>query len=408
MTPRRIGRRWSWPNRRRSAQVAILLGLSALLGCGGGSATPTATTAPQRPTVERSVSASVVHGALQKALDRSRREAGVPGASAAVVLPDGTLWTGVGGRADIAAARSVTPATVFAAGSATKTFIAALVLRLVEQRKLSLDDRLARWVPSFPRSRKITVRQLLNHTAGTKDFIDSAALQRGADRFARDLRAGRRVAWTPEKTISFVHGTSGQPGDVWRYSNTNYILLGMIIKAVSKTSVDTALQTRLLRPRRLRELVLQPDAISVGPRARGYADTDGNGRPEPIRGSLSYVPSRVDATIAWTAGGLAATPRGLARGVDSLFRRHPLSTTSIDEMTNFVDASTPYGLGLANESVAGVELWGHYGEINGFQTEMWYLPEQKATLVTMINFIRGGRDTAVRDALLDTLVQELT
>ena len=253
--------------------------------------------------------------ALEQALDDARREAGVPGVSAAVVLPDGTLWTGVGGRADIGAARAVTPRTVFAAGSTTKTYLAALVLKLAEQGKLSLDDRLARWMPAFPRSRRITVRQLLNHTAGTKDF-DSPAMQTAAARFSRAIRNRERPRWTPEKTLSFVHGSAGVPGHAWRYSNTNYILLGIIVRAVSGTRVDTALQTRLLRPQHLRDLALQPDAMPRGPLARGYADADGDGTPEPVRGDLVYLPTRADATIAWTAGGLAATPRGLARATE--------------------------------------------------------------------------------------------
>jgi D-alanyl-D-alanine carboxypeptidase len=303
---------------------------------------------------------------------------------------------------------SVTPRTLFAAGSATKTHLAALVLKLAEDGKLSLDDRLARWVPTFPRSRTITVRQLLNHTAGTKDFGDSPALQTAVAGFARAIRNKEHPRWTPEKTLSFVHGGAGAPGRGWHYSNTDYILLGIIIRAVSRTTVDTALQTRLLGPQQLRDLVLQLDATPRGPPARGYADADGDGTPEPVRGDLSYLPTRVDATIAWTAGGLAATPRGLARATDAIFRKRLLTAASLAQMTRFVDASPPYGLGVANEVAAGVELWGHYGEINGFQTEMWYLPEQKATLVTMINFNQGGRDSTIRDSLLTVLDQQFT
>ena len=344
---------------------------------------------------------------LQQALGAAYTEAGVPGVSAAVVLPDGSLWVGVAGKAELRAARNVTPSTVFAAGSATKPYLAALVLRLAEQGRLSLDDRLDRWVPTFPRSRKITVRQLLNHTAGTKDFGESPALQTAAARFARAIRNDQHPRWTPEKTLSFVKGSGGVPGQAWRYSNTDYILLGIIIRAVSRTSVDTALQTRLLEPRQLRELVLQPDAKPRGPLARGYADSDGDGTPEPVGTESNYLPTRADATIAWTAGGLAATPRGLARATHALFRQRLLKAGSLAEMTDFVDASPPYGLGLANEVAAGVELWGHYGDINGFQTEMWYLPEKKATLVTMVNFNQGGRDSTIRDALLTVLDQEL-
>jgi D-alanyl-D-alanine carboxypeptidase len=145
-----------------------------------------------------------VSRALQQALDGAYREAGVPEVSAAVVLPDGTLWAGVDGRAEIGTARAVTPRTVFAAASATKTYLAALVLKPAEQGKLSLDDRLVRWVPTFPRSRKITVRQLLNHTAGTKEFVDSPALQTAGARFAGAIRRHEHPSWTPEKTLSFV------------------------------------------------------------------------------------------------------------------------------------------------------------------------------------------------------------
>jgi D-alanyl-D-alanine carboxypeptidase len=348
-----------------------------------------------------------VNRGLQRALDAAYGEAGVPGVSAAAVLPDGTLWAGVAGQAELRAARPVTPDTVFAAGSVTKPYLAALVLRLAEQRRLSLDDRLVRWVPSFPQSQRITIRQLLNHTAGTKDFGESSALQAAVARYARAIRNGERPRWTPEKTLGFVRGSAGVPGRAWRYSNTDYILLGIIIKAAARTSVDTALQTRLLEPRQLRELVLQPDAKPRRPLARGYSDPDGDGTPEPVGTDSSYLPTRVDATIAWTAGGLAATPRGLARATHALFRQRLLTAASLTEMTDFVDASPPYVLGLANEVAAGVELWGHYGEINGFQTEMWYLPERKATLVTMTNFNQGGRDSTIRDALLTVLDQEM-
>jgi CubicO group peptidase (beta-lactamase class C family) len=110
---------------------------------------------------------------------------------------------------------------------------------------------------------------------------------------------------------------------------------------VSSTSVDTALQTRLLRPRQLRELVLQPDATPRGPIARGYSDADGDGKPEPVGGDPNYLPTQVDATVAWTAGGLAATSRGLARATHAIFRERLLTAASLDQMTHFVDAPRP-------------------------------------------------------------------
>src|SRR3954452_1855043 len=116
----------------RSWSVCVVLGLVAALtgGCGGGSTTSSTTRAARDAThVGRSAHPATVTRALQQALDDGFREAGVPGVSAAVVLPDGTLWMGVDGRAEIEPARSVTPRTLFAAGSGTKTYVAALVLK---------------------------------------------------------------------------------------------------------------------------------------------------------------------------------------------------------------------------------------------------------------------------------------
>jgi CubicO group peptidase (beta-lactamase class C family) len=108
---------------------------------------------------------------IPRPLDRVRREQEIPGAAAAVVIPGGGAWVGASGLADARTREPVRAETLFQAGSITKTFVAALVLKLAEDGVLALDDRLSRWVPAFPDSRRITLRQLLNHTAGTGDFV---------------------------------------------------------------------------------------------------------------------------------------------------------------------------------------------------------------------------------------------
>jgi D-alanyl-D-alanine carboxypeptidase len=118
---------------------------------------------------------------LQGILDTERERFAAGGASAAVVIPGEGIWLGASGVADPRTSEPVTTKTAFAIGSVTKTFIAALVLDLAEDRLLSLDDRLARWLPSFPRAKRITIRELLNHTSGVFDITeDRSFLQRAA------------------------------------------------------------------------------------------------------------------------------------------------------------------------------------------------------------------------------------
>lgn len=272
-----------------------------------------------------------------------------------------------------------------------------------------MTTHLARWVPRFPNSRQITIRQLLNHTAGTKNFTDIPAFERAAERYATALRSRPGARWTPQKTLSFIHQAVAPPGTSWQYSNTNYILLGLVIEAVTHTDVATALNAHLLGPLGLRELVLQPDEHPRGPLARGYTETNqDSSTPHPRSAATTYLPTSAQARIAWTAGGLAATARGLALATSALFNGHMLTPASLTRMTHYVGPG--YGLGLQADRAGAqnIELRGHGGEIPGFQAEMWYLPRYKATLVIMINLNKGlGADNRVRNALLEVLTEHL-
>ena len=226
--------------------------------------------------------------------------------SAAVVLPDGTLWVGGPGR------RAESGAERDAAGPSSPP--------AAPRSRIWL-----RWFSSWPRRAAVargSARSLgADVSAQPEDHRPSAAephrghqgfrrvpgLQTAAARFARAIRNDQHPRWTPEKTLSFVNGSAGVPGRPGATPTPTTSCSGSSSERSTRTSVDTALQTRLLEPRQLRELVLQPDAKPRGPLARGYADSDGDGTPEPVGTESNYLPTRADATIAWTAGGLAAT-----------------------------------------------------------------------------------------------------
>src|SRR4051812_18669923 len=191
------------------------------------SAAPTSSpsTGPTSPPTVPTATAQL-DAALQASLDRFRKKAGIPGVSATVMFPDGTSWTGVSGIAVVASKSPVAPDTAFAVGSISKTFLATLILELASEGKVDLAAPVGTYLPTIRIDPKITVRQLLDHTSGLFDFFFAPGIDRA-------LQGNPTAEWTPTKTLTFVRKPYFRPGKGWHYSNTNYLLLGMIAEKVS-------------------------------------------------------------------------------------------------------------------------------------------------------------------------------
>ena len=230
--------------RRRPRRVSRPIIASASPRHGSASATP------------------LLRAALSARLERLRAKYGIPGISASILFADGSIWRGAAGLADVAAKRKVTDDTAFPVASVSKTFTAALILDLVEDGLLDLDATVRSYLPTLGISRKITVRQLLDHTSGLRDFyfhprIDKALLTRPA-----------RV-WDAARSLTYVGKPYAKPGTSWHYSNTNYLVLGLVAEAVGGGSVAEQLRTRFLDPARSRSHVLPVRWSSrAGPLAR--------------------------------------------------------------------------------------------------------------------------------------------
>jgi D-alanyl-D-alanine carboxypeptidase len=267
--------------------------------------------------------------------------------------------------------------------------VAALVLELAEDGVLSLDDRLARWLPAYPRAERITLRQLLNHTSGVPNMTESSAFQRAQleHPFAR---------WSPARTLSFARGADFEPGERWHYSNTNYILLGLVIEKATRSSAAEELQRRILDPLELESLQLQGREKVQGHWARAYADYDDDGERDPAPSGVTLVPSPSAATAAWTAGAMVGDAGDLARWAKALFGGRVLEPDSLRQMRTVVSSGYGhYGLGIAKGSApTGDAAWGHGGEIGGYRAEMWHVPKLGVTLVTLWN------DSTLRDDLI--------
>ena len=192
--------------------------------------------------------ASPTHAELDRAVDRVV-SAGAPGAIALVRDGHRTVRA-AGGFADRRSRRPLRPGDRFRVGSNTKTFVATVLLQLAGEGRLALEDTVERWLPGLvPGGGAITVRQLLNHTSGLPDYAPE-----DDDSFIRQVLADRRRKWTPRELVGIAMARPPlfAPGAAWAYSNTGYILLGLIVVAAGGHPLATELRERIFAPLQLR------------------------------------------------------------------------------------------------------------------------------------------------------------
>ena len=391
--------------RRGACLVAVIIVLTAGACSGGGRS------ADENGATTHSDTGSGfdvdLAGELQSILDEERERFEARAASVAIVVPGEGVWTGTSGVADRETKQSVTSETAFALGSVTKTFVAALILDFVEDDVLNLDDPLARWLPGFPRARQITIRQLLNHTSGVFNMTDNRA-------FIERQIEHPRERWTPARTLKYVGEALFAPGSDWGYSNTNYILLGLVIEKATGSTVARELRERLLVPAGADAVFMQVEERVRVPVARGYDDVDLDGTPDDLSDGTRTIPNTALASAAWTAGGIAATPEAVAKFGDALFRGRLLNPDSLRQMTDFDEelgkgrgGGLGYGFGISRFEVPGYEVFGHGGGIPGYRSALWHVREHDITIAFSWN--DGGLDpTLVIQPLLDAVVGHLT
>jgi D-alanyl-D-alanine carboxypeptidase len=318
---------------------------------------------------------------LQQALQRACTNQHITGASAAAVLPQSGFWLGTCGTSD--GTVPIRPQTPFEVASITKTFIAAIVLKLVEDGQLSLSDTIGEWLPSLndPNvSPAVTVHQLLSHRSGIYNFGDDVPFQLA-------LFADLNRYWQPEDVFDYVHAPYFAPDQGGQYSNTGYVLLGMIIRNVTGRSVDVQLQSKIFGPAGLRSSVLGARTNWNGELAHPHIDITGDGIPEDFGNDTQTA----ILTSFWTSGAVVSTPADLARFSTALFEGGLLSASSLTQMRTFqpvVVGSTTidYGLGLIRYNILGHEHWAHSGGLFGEYSWFSYCPDTRVSLAVTYNY----------------------
>jgi D-alanyl-D-alanine carboxypeptidase len=357
-------------------------------------APPTIVSAPRatRPPADPAV--------LQQQLDRVV-EAGAPGVVGLVRTGERT-WQGASGLGDLRGKRPARAGDRFRVGSVTKSFVATLVLQLVGDGRLRLDDNLQRWLPGLvPGGERITVRQLLQHTSGLYNYTD-------------DLPEPHR-RFRPRELVAIATGHKPlfAPGTRFSYSNTNYILAGLLVERVTGQRLADQLRQRILQPLELGDTELPTTQRALaGPHVRGYAPPDKDWRVSDGPARLVDV-TEMDTSWGWAAGAMVSSTADLARFYRALMGGQLLTAELLKQMRTTVDASqghgTRYGLGLEVLRLGcGVELWGHGGSLAGYGTTVFSTTDANRQLVMVINLQPEPEPGAAAAAVENILRREVS
>ncbi len=313
--------------------------------------------------------------ALEDAVD-----AGIPGAVMAIRDRDG-VWEGAAGLADLGREIPMQTCHHTRIGSVTKTFVAATILRLVERGQLQLDAPLTDYLPEqrgrIPNAERITLRQLLSHTSGVDNFLDVALV---VELFNRPSRA-----WTLRECYERAVGEDAvfAPGEDWSYSNTNYLLLGWIIEAVTGEPHEEVMREEFFEPLDLRATTYEADRFEFPGIARGYFDLFGT--HTLVDSTETYANNCVGPD-----GGMASSARDVLVFYDHLFAQQDLlEPESLSAMLPFFATGErdfpEYGLGIESWGEGERFGYGHGGQEFGYRTFAYYFPEQDVTFVLWVN-----------------------
>jgi len=340
---------------------------------------------------------------IQHALDKTIEKNNERGVSAAIIIQDRKKMSFTSGISHDSI--TMNPDMLFAIGSVTKNVVAALTLKLAEENILSLDDSLSKWLPNYPNvDNTITIRQLLNHTSGLYMFWDNQQIW-------DDLKKDREKVWTPEEVLGYIKEPYFAPGNGWRYSNTNYLLLAMIITKSTGSNLSAEFRKRFWEPLGINNAYLSMEDTLPANQAHIFGDNFNFGDATI---DLTFLPRASHESIAYGSSGIFTTAMDLADWCHALFEGKVLQEKSMTEMMQFVKFKpvsdmNAYGLGVQvykPSFSAGKLAIGHGGGNIGTTTYMAYLPDYHASIVVMVNAFPSKSATPITKELIRIVLKD--
>lgn len=318
---------------------------------------------------------SVPEVRLQEELNRLVSSAGIPGVTLAVILPDERMISLSAGYADMDARQKMKPDDRMFSGSIGKTYVMAVLMQLVAEGKLGLDDPLSRffpdadWLDRLPNGRSITLRMLLNHTAGVPEYVAKETLW-------ADVKNNPDKIWTGVERLAYILDDKpmNEAGEGFAYADSHYILLGMVIEKITGKGFYSELQQRILDPQNLTNTLPADRRILPG-LIPGYSKLGApffyNGKVMDEEGRYAFNPQ-----LEWTGGGLISNAPELAKWVRVLYSAKVFSQSLLDEVLQRVktDLGYEYGLGVIVWKSELGPAYGHSGFVPGYNSIMVYLP----------------------------------
>ncbi|MEM1062152.1 MAG: serine hydrolase domain-containing protein [Planctomycetota bacterium] len=338
---------------------------------------------------------------LEQAVKKQFASTDAPGAVVGVYGPDGKVVLELAlGVADVDTREPLTIDHHMRIASVTKMFVGTAILLLADEGLLSLDDPISKYVDGVPRGDEITLRMLGRHTSGLFNSIENQAFQRA-------IMAAPDYPWSPEEILAYAYEKTpyAAPGERWRYSNSNAILLGMACEKTTGTAIADVVRDRVLAPLGLGSTGFPPaDGTLPTPSPSAYR----NGYPTKV---LGYGDTWYDVTGysgSWTgaAGDMYSTVRDLGRAAETLATGTLLSESSRAELAAWQPTPLPgadYSFMLARRDGAV----GHTGDVPGFNAFTAYVPEADLSVVVLTNLSNNADGTMPAEAIAKIVVSKL-
>ncbi len=336
----------------------------------------------QIPGFADSINNDFLDNELQQVLDSQVKKLGVPGIQAAMRIGHYN-WSSTSGSVNNKKDKKLTDDHILRIGSVTKLYTAAIIMKLYEEGKIDLDDTIDEWFPDFPKSNKIKVRQLLNHSSGIYNYTESLWLGVQAVLFSKKIWDPYALLKTAEKKDFYF-----APGRGHHYSNTNYLILGLIIEKITGKTLAEVYREYIIEPAKLNNTFFVPYEKAPENLISGFDhDVIPLGINEIAPDETSF------ATLGFSAGAMVSTADNLRRWTDYLFKSNFLSENTLKLMMEYIEAEDSdvrqqigYGLGLRVIKVNESQIYGHTGTIPGFGAAAFYCPQQDYSIAIISNY----------------------
>lgn len=331
--------------------------------------------------------------ALTSALEQAVAQ-GIPGAQAVVTDGSGT-WSVSAGAGDLATGKPFPDNSHYRIGSNTKTFVSTVVLQLVAEGKVDLDAPIERYLPGIVHGNgsdgtRITVRKLLQHNSGIPDYLIDGDTPKPGQITPTERNRWQRFTSDEELAIALALPAYFEPGAKFQYTNTNFLLAGMIVQKVTGQSIAAEITDRIIEPLALRGTSFPgPDDTALpDPHPIAYADMDGK------RVDIT----RQNTTWAGAAGAMISTGADMNTFLTALLTGKLLPRPQLDELMRTIPTDKPdaeYGLGISRVRLScGIDAWGHTGGLPGFRTLVRYAPSKNRAVTLAFNELPATPEAA--------------